>query len=563
MLIENVRELSGLHWELWEARTRLSGSVRPALARARIERGLLERRLAGRQATGLLEAAAGWPREPLPPSSEPEAEAGAVASTDLLVVLLCPDLGRLLEASLESLRRSRPAPREIVVAAASCAHHTEQRLLRLEREGVGVQRAASLGRAANAAIRGAMAAQVLVLRATERLAPGALERCKALFSGEQRSDLVVLTREGSASEAPRRNAASVSLMLAGLAPAATLAGRAFLEARDGLDAEMENGLDLELWLRAFACGSRCCVLPGALEPPGDGASFFAGQAWGDDLERIVARHAALLEREVASEALQQAARTAARDLEEARGALAAAEAELRREQGELARLCARLRSAGQPRVALGELPRSGPLSPEWGAERGKPIDRHYIEVFLRSHEGDVRGRCLEIKEPAYTRWFGAAKVAAWDVLDVNPANEGATIHGDLTEGAGIPDAQYDCFILTQTLHLLYDFRGALRHAVRVLRPGGTLLVSVPAVSRILPEDGGIDTDYWRFTEASMRRLFWELLPLDAFEVRSYGNVLSAAAFLYGLAAEDLEPGELDRVDPHFPVIIGVRARKPA
>jgi SAM-dependent methyltransferase len=222
-----------------------------------------------------------------------------------------------------------------------------------------------------------------------------------------------------------------------------------------------------------------------------------------------------------------------------------------------------LREAGRPRFDLGDLPRDGLVSEEWGADRGKAIDRRYIEAFLRRHEGDVRGRCLEIKEPAYTTWFGGEKVTACDVLDIDHGNREANVHGDLSQGAGIPDSQYDCFILTQTLHLLYDFRGALFHAVRVLRPGGTLLVSVPAVARVLPGDAGIDTDYWRFTEASLRRLFAELLPLDAFEVSVYGNATAAAAFLYGLAAEDLEPGELERVDPHFPVIVAVRARKPA
>jgi len=122
----------------------------------------------------------------------------------------------------------------------------------------------------------------------------------------------------------------------------------------------------------------------------------------------------------------------------------------------------------------------------------------------------VRGRCLEIKEPAYTKWFGGKKVTASDVLDIDRGNPEATLHGDLSLGADIPDAQYDCFVLTQTLHLVYDFKGALFHALRVLRPSGTLLVTVPAVARVLPGDAGIDTDYWRFTEASMRRLFAEL-----------------------------------------------------
>ncbi len=39
--------------------------------------------------------------------------------------------------------------------------------------------------------------------------------------------------------------------------------------------------------------------------------------------------------------------------------------------------------------------------------------------------------------------------------------------------------------------------------------------------------------------------------------------MTATAFLYGMAAEELAPEELDHFDPDYEVIIGVRARKPA
>ena len=48
---------------------------------------------------------------------------------------------------------------------------------------------------------------------------------------------------------------------------------------------------------------------------------------------------------------------------------------------------------------------------------------------------------------------------------------------------------------------------------------------------------------------------------DNFEVESYGNVLTAAAFLYGLGSDDLRPEELDKNDPLFEVIVAVRAVK--
>jgi hypothetical protein len=44
-------------------------------------------------------------------------------------------------------------------------------------------------------------------------------------------------------------------------------------------------------------------------------------------------------------------------------------------------------------------------------------------------------------------------------------------------------------------------------------------------------------------------------------VNAYGNVLTASAFLYGLADHELKPEELDFRDPDYEVSIGLRAVK--
>jgi hypothetical protein len=49
----------------------------------------------------------------------------------------------------------------------------------------------------------------------------------------------------------------------------------------------------------------------------------------------------------------------------------------------------------------------------------------------------------------------------------------------------------------------------------------------------------------------------------AVEVEAFGNVLSATGFLYGLAASDLRPDELDTRDRLYEVIVGIRAVKRA
>jgi len=202
--------------------------------------------------------------------------------------------------------------------------------------------------------------------------------------------------------------------------------------------------------------------------------------------------------------------------------------------------------------------RTAPLSARWGADRGLPVDRYYIERFLDANRGAIRGSVLEIKQSLYTDRLGV-EVRERGVLDVDPANERATIVADLTRADAIPDDSFDCFILTQTLQYVYDVRAAVRHAHRILRPGGVLLCTVPSVSRIEP--GWLDGEFWRFTRASCRRLFEESFGEGNVSVAACGNALASIAFLAGIAAEELRRRQLDESDEYFPLLLTVRAEK--
>ena len=210
------------------------------------------------------------------------------------------------------------------------------------------------------------------------------------------------------------------------------------------------------------------------------------------------------------------------------------EGELRTLHVEIVETVAQLKKVGRERVEFGDLRRLTPISPVWGLDRGIPLDRYYIHNFLDRHRADIRGRVLEVKDSGYTRAFGDDRVTASDVLDIDSTNIKATVVTDLSRADAIADDTYDCFILTQTLGVVFDVAGALRHAVRILKPGGVLLCTVPATGRISYEEG-LDGDYWRFTEASVRRLFAVHFPIDASEIMGHGNVLASSAFLYGLA----------------------------
>jgi SAM-dependent methyltransferase len=213
-------------------------------------------------------------------------------------------------------------------------------------------------------------------------------------------------------------------------------------------------------------------------------------------------------------------------------------------------------------VIMGHLRRPTPISPYWGSERGQPVDRYYIEHFLAAHAADIQGRVLEIGDNTYTRLFGGDGVVQSDVLHVAEDSPQVTIIGDLTHAENLPENAFDCFIVTQTLQLIYDVPAAIRTMHQALKPGGVALVTVPGISKISRYDMDRWGHYWSFTSLSARRLFEATFPASHVQVEAHGNVLAAIAFLHGLASQELRPRELDRIDPDYQVLITIRAVKP-
>lgn len=219
------------------------------------------------------------------------------------------------------------------------------------------------------------------------------------------------------------------------------------------------------------------------------------------------------------------------------------------------------RRGGRRRVRWGSLRRVEPVSRQFGADRGKCVDRWYIERFLREHAADIHGRVLEIGADTYTRRFGANRVTRADVLHAEPGSARATFVGDLADGANLPSDRIDCVILTQTLHLIDDVRAAVATVHRILRPGGVVLATLPGISQISRYDMDRWGDRWRFTTLSAEELFERIFHDGKINVRAHGNVLTATAFLQGISAEELTRDELTHHDADYPLVITVRAEK--
>lgn len=221
-----------------------------------------------------------------------------------------------------------------------------------------------------------------------------------------------------------------------------------------------------------------------------------------------------------------------------------------------------IRTTRRPRVGhvqLGDLDRLTPISRDWGFDRGRPIDRLYIERFIGANAGDIRGDVLEVSNDDYTVCFGGAKVTRSDILHYDKGNPRATVVADLAVPNPSLNGRFDCIICTQTLQFIYDCRSAVTQLHRWLKPHGVVLVTVPCISPISREDMRQTGDYWRFTVAAVRRMFAEEFGDDAIDVEALGNVLAATAFLHGIASEEFDEADLLEVDPQFQMLITVRA----
>jgi len=214
-----------------------------------------------------------------------------------------------------------------------------------------------------------------------------------------------------------------------------------------------------------------------------------------------------------------------------------------------------------------QLRRMRPLAD--GRQRGQAIVRYYWDRFLETHRADIRGRCLEVGSQLSIHRFGGPAVTASDAIDVTRHGHDITMAADLSRADGLASDSYDCFIVPFTMHLIYDVEAALYHSVRVLKPGGVLLVNFPSVDYYFPRGLDMGTGqtlfmFWWFTPIQVDNLLRRAgLTAGDYHVRVDGNLFARVAYQMNMPAEELSREELEHEDEGHPLIISVRAVKPA
>jgi SAM-dependent methyltransferase len=198
-----------------------------------------------------------------------------------------------------------------------------------------------------------------------------------------------------------------------------------------------------------------------------------------------------------------------------------------------------------------------PLSRKFGFDRGTPIDRFWIEDFVRKYKTDINGHVLEIGDRRYTTMFGSSNVTKSDILDLDSNNKTATIHADLSNVIGVKDNTYDCIIVTHVLGLIPEYEKAIAECYRMLKPNGVLLLTVSCFSPFPTHT----QSFWRFTPKGIGLVIEKYFGKTNVTTSSYGNVLTGQCFWVGMSQEELTKEQLEYNDSEYPCIATCRAIK--
>jgi hypothetical protein len=204
-----------------------------------------------------------------------------------------------------------------------------------------------------------------------------------------------------------------------------------------------------------------------------------------------------------------------------------------------------------------------------GRQRGTPIVRYYWRRYLEQYRSDIRGHALEIGTTATIRQFGGEALQCAEAIDLVAHGPEVSVVADLSRADDVPADRYDCFVNQFTMHVIYDVDAALFHSIRMLKPGGVLLVNFSCLDYYFADGLDMHTGaplfmYWWFTPIQVENLLRRVgLSGSDFRIDVFGNLFARIAYQLNMAAEELTAHELHAVDAGHPLLICARVVKPA
>jgi len=154
-----------------------------------------------------------------------------------------------------------------------------------------------------------------------------------------------------------------------------------------------------------------------------------------------------------------------------------------------------------------------------------------------------------------SRYFGAERGTPIDRYYVNATSDNITFNGNLETGEGIKSEIADCFILTQTLMYIFDVKAAAHNIEKLLKKGGTALITCSGISQNSVRCMDNYGCYFNFNAKAIERMFEDEKNMKVVNTGSFGNVKTVSAHINGLCFEDLSESDFIPNDQYYPLIV--------
>ena len=196
------------------------------------------------------------------------------------------------------------------------------------------------------------------------------------------------------------------------------------------------------------------------------------------------------------------------------------------------------------------------LLPLWAVD-GLKREADSLRFMTLAHE--PAGKLLDIGCGG-GRFLNRMKKRGWDVegidFDAQATNKVTarygvkTYVGDLTQCA-LPANSFDVITMSQTIEHLYDPNATLHESLRILKPGGLLVITTPNVNSLGAREFGA---FWRGWEAPRHLHLFSVESLQrltqrvGFEVTEARTYSAGSAVVYRVSRTNQQSGQLPWLD---------------
>ena len=112
------------------------------------------------------------------------------------------------------------------------------------------------------------------------------------------------------------------------------------------------------------------------------------------------------------------------------------------------------------------------ISNDFGFSRGTPVDRFYIDRFLKEHSDFIKGKCMEFGDLSYINKYGSSvnRKITFNYSEITSMT-GENYTGDISKIETIPSNIFDCIVCINVINFIYECKFCVTTIIKEMLVG--------------------------------------------------------------------------------------------